>query len=79
MWLNNLTAGVYPEETIVEKDTCTPMFIQHYLQELGYGSNLDVHQQMDKEIVVPIYNGILLSYEKKCIWVSSNEVDEPRA
>ena len=28
---------------------------------------------------VHIYNGILLSYKKECIWVSPNEVDEPRA
>ena len=33
---------------------------------------------MDKEIV-NIYNGILLSYEKECIWVNSSEVDESRA
>ena len=25
------------------------------------------------------YDGMLLSYKKGCIWVSSNEVDEPRA
>ena len=25
-----------------------------------------------------IYNGVLLSHKKECIWVSSNEVDEPR-
>ena len=25
------------------------------------------------------HNGILLSHKKECIWVSSNEVDEPRA
>ena len=34
---------------------------------------------MDKEAVVHIYNGILLSHKKECIWVSSNEVDEPTA
>ena len=32
---------------------------------------------MDKEVVVHIYNGILLSYKKEHIWVCSNEVDEP--
>ena len=32
---------------------------------------------MDKEAVV--YTGILLSHKKECIWVSSNEVDEPTA
>ena len=29
--------------------------------------------------MVPIHNEILLSHKKECIWVSSNEVDEPRA
>ena len=34
---------------------------------------------MDTEVVAHIHNGILLSYKKECIWVSSNEVGEPRA
>ena len=34
---------------------------------------------MDNKVVVHLHNGILLSYEKECIWISSNEVDEPRA
>ena len=34
--------------------------LQHYLQQLEHGSNLDVHRQMDKEVVVHIHNGILL-------------------
>ena len=34
---------------------------------------------MDRKIVVHIHNGILLSYNKECIWGSSNEVDEPGA
>ena len=34
---------------------------------------------MDKEAVVHVYNGILLSHKKEWIWVSSSEVDEPRA
>ena len=36
---------------------------------------------MHKEDVLLIHidNGILLSHKKECIWVSSNEVDEPRA
>ena len=36
-------------------------------------------QEMNKEVMVHIYNRILLSYKKEHIWVSSNEVDEPRA
>ena len=34
---------------------------------------------MDKNIVVHIHNGVLLSYKKEHIWVSSNEVDETGA
>ena len=34
---------------------------------------------MDKEVVVHIHSGILLSYKKEYIWVSSNEVDETGA
>ena len=33
---------------------------------------------MDKEAVVHIYNGVLLSHKKEGIWGSSDEVDEPR-
>ena len=29
--------------------------------------------------MVYIYNGILLSHKKECVYVSSNEVDEPGA
>ena len=31
---------------------------------------------MDKEIVVYLHNGVLLSHKKECIGVSSNEVDD---
>ena len=34
---------------------------------------------IDTKVVVHIYSGILLSYKKKCILVSLNEVDERRA
>ena len=33
---------------------------------------------MDKEVVVHIHNGILLSHKKECMSVSSDEVNEPR-
>ena len=34
---------------------------------------------MDTEAVAHIYNGIWLSHNKEWIWVSSSDVDEPRA
>ena len=36
-------------------------------------------QSMHKEVVGHTHNGILLSFEKEHIWVSSNKVDEPGA
>ena len=33
---------------------------------------------MDKEIVVHIHSGTSLNHKKEHIWVSSDEVDEPR-
>ena len=38
---------IHPEETRNERDMCTQVSLQHYLQQLGHGSNLDVHQQMN--------------------------------
>ena len=40
---------------------------------------VSINRCMDKEIVVHIDSGILLSYRKQRIWISSNEVDESRA
>ena len=40
---------------------------------------MSIDRWMDKEDVVHIYNGILLSHKKEHIQVSSNEVDELRA
>ena len=42
-------------------------------------TSMAIGRWMDKNVVVHIHNGILLSYNKECIWVSSNEVDETEA
>ena len=39
---------------------------------------MSISRQMDKKAVVHIHNGILLSHKKEHIWVTANEVDEPR-
>ena len=36
--------GIHTEETRIERDTCTPVFIQ----QLGHGNNLDAHWQMNR-------------------------------
>ena len=40
---------------------------------------MSIRGWMDEEAVVHINNGILLSHKKECIWIHSNEADEPRA
>ena len=40
---------------------------------------MSISRSMDKEIVAPIYNGILRTHRKECIWVRFNEVGETRA
>ena len=40
---------------------------------------MSINRSMDKEMVVPIYNRILFTHRKECIWVSFNEVGETRA
>ena len=40
---------------------------------------LRIFHSMDKEVLVHIYNGILLSLKKEQVWVSWTEMDEPRA
>ena len=50
--------------------------LQHYLQQLEHGSNLDVQQQiMDKEVVVQIYDGILLSHKRECSCTDGGNVN----
>ena len=38
-----------------------------------------ISRWMNKEVVVHIHNGILISYKMEHIWVSSSEVDDPGA
>ena len=40
---------------------------------------MSVGRWMGKEVVLHVHGGILLSHKKEHIWVSFNEVDEPRA
>ena len=66
--------GICLEVTKTEKDTCAKCSLQHYLQQLGHRSNLDIQE----EDVVHIYNEYY-SAIKGTNLVSSSEVDKPRA
>ena len=41
-------------------------------------TKMSTNRWMGKEVVMYIYNEVLLSHEKECIWVSPKEVDESR-
>ena len=40
---------------------------------------MSISRWMDKEDVMHTYSGILLSYKKGHMWISSNDMDEPTA
>ena len=71
---------IYPEKTITEKDTCTPVFIAALftIARTWKEPRCPSTDEWIKKLWY-IYNGILHSHKKEHIWVSSNEVDEPRA
>ena len=79
--LSSKALPLYPKETRFEKDTCTPMFMaalfiiaRTWKQPRCPSADLWI-----KKLWLYIHNGILLSYKKECICISSNEVDELRA
>ena len=60
--------GIYSEENKIEKDICIPLFTAALFtiadMEATY---MSIIKWMDKEIVVHIHNGILLSHKKEHI------------
>ena len=56
--------SIYPEETRVEKDKCIPLFIAALFIIARTWKQPRVHEQTnDKEVVVHVYSGILLSHK----------------
>ena len=59
----------YPEKTIIEKDTCTPIFTVALftIARTWKHPKMSIDRWMDKEVVVHICNGVLLSHIKENI------------
>ena len=53
---------IYPEETKIEKDTCIPLFLAALFTIAR--TQMSINRCMDKEVVVHIHNGILLSHKR---------------
>ena len=71
--------GIHTEETRTERDTCAPVSTAAvYNSQDMEATYISTSRWMDRKVLVHIHNGISLSHKKEHIWVSSNEVDEPR-
>ena len=71
--------GIHPEETKILKDTCTPVFTAapFTIARAWKPPRCPSTDEWIKKLWY-MHNGILLSHKKECIWISSNEMDEPR-
>ena len=71
--------GIYPEKTIIRKDTCTPMFTEAlFTIAKTWEQPKCPSTEMDKEDVVHIYNGILLSNKKEWNNAICSNMNRPR-
>ena len=69
---------IYPEKTIIQKDTCTPMFIAALLTIARTWKQPKCPSTEEWIKKVHIYNGILLSHKKERNWVICRDVGGPR-
>ena len=69
--------GIYPEETIIKKDTCMPMFIAALFTTARTWKQpkCPSTEEWIKKMWVHIYNGILLSHKKEWNWVICRDMD----
>ena len=72
--------GIHAKETRIERDMCTPKFMPALFTIARTWKQLRC-PLADEWIwkLWYIYNAVLLSYKKECIWIRSNEVDETGA
>ena len=77
IWLSNPTAGHTPQGN---QNWKRHMYLNVHRSTV-YNSQdvVSIGRWTDKEAVVHVHNGILLTYKNERIWASSNEVDEPGA
>ena len=69
--------GIYPEKTIIQKDTCTPMFIAA-LFTIARTWKQPKCPSIDEWINMWYIYTILLSHKKEWNWVTCGDVDGPR-
>ena len=72
--------GIYPKETKIEKDTCIPLFIAALftIARTWKQPRYPLTDEWIKKLWYIYTIGILLSHKNENIWISTNEVDEPK-
>ena len=73
--------GIYPEKSIIQKESCTTMFIAALftIARTWKQPKCPSTDEWIKKDVAHIYNGILLSHKKERNWVICRDMDAPRA
>ena len=80
IWPRNPTTGHIPRENHNSKRHMHPSVhcSTIYNSQVMEATSRPINRWMDKEDVVHIYNGILLSHKKERNWVICGDVDGPR-
>ena len=76
----DLLLSIYPEKTVIQKRYIYPSVHCNTLynsQDMEATWNTS-DRRMEKEDVIRVHNGILLSHEKERDWVICSDVDRPR-
>ena len=69
---------IYPDRTLIQNDTCTPPFIAALFTTAKTWKQMFIVRWIDKEGIVHVYNGILLSHQNEWNNATCNSMDEPR-
>ena len=72
--------GIYPEKTVIQKESCTKMFTAALftIARAWKQPKCPWTDEWIKKFVVHIYNGILLSHKTERNWVICRDMDELR-
>ena len=73
--------GLYPEETRIEKDACTPVFIAPLftVARMWKQPRCPLIDEWIRKLWYIYTMEYYSAYKKECLWVSYNELDEPGA
>ena len=70
--------GIYLEKTVIQKDTCMPVFTAALFTTDGtWKQPMSINRGMNKGDAVHTYNGVLLCHKKQQNCATCRDEDEP--